>query len=326
VLPALFINELLAETALLKSSNVEMHVLCMGDLVGSEHPWTDLKWTRGEVPSVVTDVLQSLYDSKAFKAVLTIVKTPLESKRIRRVCVWFRVDRHVNTLWWEITKEGSVCFMMDNINSMTKLSQHIVTNFRDTVSELTGKMVHMFSHADAAKMLYAEHIGLGGHMVCVSYMSRITLYMSMVDLPSFEMDGTKIKASNAILAAGDFSDVAGMYLEMNMFMDFLWRLTIFVETASKEKRLVLISPIDSTFANIKDVFLRTVDFSDAVDSKLRDYVYKGSGGFVDRSAKADSVGLHAPDVGCVVHTQFNLLPRIRECKRLVDALRLYKSV
>jgi hypothetical protein len=189
----------------------------------------------------------------------------------------------------------------------------------------------MFSRTEAAKVLHAEHIGLGGHLVCVSYLSRITLYMSMVDVSSFEMVGTKIKASDAILAAGDFSDVAGMYTEMNMFMDFLWRLTLFVGTASEEKRLVLLSPIDSTFANIKDVFLRTVDFSDAVGSKLRDYVYRGPEGFVERADSGSVEGGPASEVApgrgvggsCSLQTQFTL---IRECKRLVDALRLYKSV
>ena len=327
MLPALFMNQLLSDISARPSSQVEMHVLCMGDLIGSGHPWTYLKWTEGKVPAVVTEVLTSLYTSDAFKRVVDRVKETFNSrdKPIRRVCVWFRVRKHVNTLWWETTKDGSVCFMADNIDELTKLSEHIVSSFRNKVSRLIHKNVCTFSRSEAENMLYAKHIVLGDRMMCVSYMSRVTLYLSMVDFPSFKNDNGLIKPSDVMSAAGEFSDVAGCYLEENMFMDFLSRLTLFVEEASKQNKLVLLSPIESTFANIEDVFLRTVKFSPAAGEKrLTDYEYQGSPGFVEKGVSPPDG--HNPKTSCSLSTHFTLLPHIRECKLLLDAMRLYKSV
>jgi hypothetical protein len=331
-LPALFLNQLLPHLGKQPNSKVEMHVICMGSVLDGDHPWTHLEW-KGDstVPDVVVEVLDALYKGQAFLDVLKKVNRPFvaDDKPIRRVCIWMYVKGHVVSFWWEITVEGSCFFVVDNLGVPTRLTSYIIDYFVDKRAVKSGFTTHHVFKIDYwLKLIRSDGILIGGGLTCVSYMSRITLYMSMVDYPSFVIKNGKCNATDAVTFTGELSSSAGFYQERQFFADFLESLTRFVERENGLFHLILKSPMQHYFVNFEDVSLRTLRQQKRKPAEGMlgweidgEYVYRD--GFVPKDS---DYGLLSVERGCVTCTQFSLLPHIRECKLLVDAMRLYKSV
>ena len=329
-LPALFLNQLLPHLGKQPNSKVEMHVICMGSVLDGDHPWTHLEWNGGSVvPGVVVEVLD---EGRAFLNVLQKVNRPFvaDDKPIRRVCIWMYVKGHVVSFWWEITVEGSCFFVVDNLGVPTRLTSYIIDDFVGKRAVKSGFTTHHVFKIDYwLKLIRSDGILIGGGLTCVSYMSRITLYMSMVDYPSFVIKNNNCNATDAVAFTGELSSSAGFYQERQFFADFLDSLTRFVERENRLDHLILKSPMQHYFVNFEDVSLRTLRLkSGKLDAEGMlgweidgEYVYRD--GFVPKDS---DYGLRSVESGCVTCTQFSLLPRIRECKLLVDAMRLCKGV
>jgi hypothetical protein len=317
VLPALLLNQLLP---LVTASSVEMHVLCMGSCIDSVHPFLKFGGLDEAEPDkdIVNEVLEELFGKPAFQTTATIVNREFspDDKPIRRVCVWFRVKNHVITWWWEKTNEGSICFVVDNLEAESKLSKMIVEGFISRVEtgtiECSG-LVHPLTSGDVHKLMHTCLIEFDDDMACVSYMARITLYLSMVDYSIFKIQGSKIVISNAVQAAGKLSDRVGFDFEQNVFHRFLTHLIHFCKTMTSKKKFILISPILASFVNIQHIRLLAVLPSEInIPACIQQYAYYGSRGF---QTGGDCQG-------CTVCSHFQLLPDIRECVRLLDTMRL----
>ena len=107
-------------------------------------------------------------------------------------------------------------------------------------------------------------------MVCVSFMTRCTLYLSMVNDCRF------------MFLVGHFSRAAGLSFERECYKDFQFLLKSFIDDANRCKRMVLFHPVEKPFVDISKICLVTIDPSDRnpLESRMY-YQYQGSGyGFV----------------------------------------------
>ena len=317
ILPALLLNQLLCSVMRFPNSRVELHVFCMGSIADPDHPFMSYGGSDEYVPdsSVVGAVLDALFSGDSFKGVLERVNGNFKEgdKPIRRVCVWFHVKRHVITCCWEKTKDGSVCFVVDNLGDVSELSKMIVNEFNSRINDFDAGGVYPLI-ADEMKILtHTEKIETDEDMSCVSYMARITFYLAMVDFPTLNIvEGSENPLIlNTVDIAGNLSRIAGFDFEQDVFHRFLDDLINFCERANTENKLICISPTLSFFENIKDIRLLTFLPEEMNDpASIERYAYYGTDGFQTGDR---------PCNGCAIVAQFQLLS---ECVQILNSMRL----
>ena len=269
VLPALIINKLLPVVSSFNKNKVSTYVLCQGNGISDTDNWwmshVDFNSIAEKSQIVVANILQS----KAFDHVFSIMSDNhfQSNKNIKRLCIWISMHAHIFTLIWEVRKnsDGSVsssCFSVDNLVHGVFRDQIVREFVRRINVKLTNAKQTISTHSFHG--LSPPGVGVALDMKCVSYMTRATLYFSMVN------------NSNAQYMIRMFHERVGLDIERGAFKHFTDKLLEFVKGVLESKKMVWISPINDKFVNIDDIYLMKVDPLKVGLSKGKEaFVYQG---------------------------------------------------
>ena len=151
-------------------------------------------------------------------------------------------------------------------------------------------------------------IPLTDTMKCVSFMTRSTVYLSMIN------------SAQLMWMVGQFSDAAGTEIEEACYRGFQNKLLKFCREVKERGNTVWLSPINEMFVNINDIYLMDVTpiIAHRPDGRYK-FVYAGfDQGFVPRCEN----GGFMCDGTCCVSSHFSNQPltHIRECRSIVVRL------
>lgn len=308
ILPALMINQMMKRISNFQGNKVNTYVLCHGNGIGPEDAWWRQPIERVEIDSVKKKIVDLIIKSNAFKSILgfMIRRSPGE-KSINRLCIWIGMPGHVFTLVWEVSYEetetgfpSSICFVLDNI-ARNDFSKHVVKEF---VWKLNGSLLASGISTKTVENGYSisrGEIQMSASMMCVSYMTRATLYFSMIN-------GTY---NSGLMQA--FHSAVGIDKEYSAYISFSRSLAAFIEQSSEENKMVWVSPINAAFINIQDIYLMQIDPADAHIKSTNRYVYQGiDNGFMKSSVVCND--------GCVLSSEISIsaLDIIRECQTILE--------
>jgi hypothetical protein len=311
IIPALLINQLLPALSALADNLVETHVLCIGNGFNPDEVW----WFDYAVPPDDYDkwvgyVVGVIFTSTAFTKVLQHVQRNFDSndrKIVRRVCIWLKVYGHVWMLVMEVTERETFCFAVDNLHK---------SDFRDAfVSAFAAKIKPQKTARQAVASvprIGTQQVPLTSDLMCVSFMARCTVYLSMVN-SSIQQTSVKL-----------FADETGITLELAAYIEFEKGLFDFMRNTLNSGKTVWLSPIRDCFVNIADICLMTVARgSEHLPDSRQQFVYAGGGIFQGKTPGSSAGnGLRLEGVnGCTVSSHFI----VRECMVLLMGMRLKQN-
>jgi hypothetical protein len=311
VMPALFLNQLLPTLISHENNLVETYVICLGNRCA--YPWWDREIPVAKFHDVAVYIARLIISTSAFQhAIKRLVRAFGGSckKTIRRLCIWLKVWRHVFMLVLEATQETVVCFSVNNI-VRDEFTDAIVNAFVIEVNENKFfKSMSARRFPAGAPVISAEQISISPDMMCVSFMARCTLYLSMVN------------SSYQRLMVGSFAKATGPLVESAAYDEFESGLFKFIEDTHREGKLVWLSPMNRAFMNINDIYLMKVEKENAGSREGRKcFVYAGSGEFVERIPRP--IEESRPLGGCGVSSHFTPSQcLLRECSAILERLRL----
>ena len=157
-LPALILQTIIPHVY---SKNIDLHIICRG---------TDRLFFSNEN-------LEDLMVSEAF---INASTTLLQIKRTRRICIWIRTIRHLYAIVWDtlVDGDGDVrhrCFMCNSAEDAK--SREVLDNFVSLLNDRGYDSIQKFYNILDHTVIRCTDKG----MMCVSLMTRATLYLSMVD-------------------------------------------------------------------------------------------------------------------------------------------------
>jgi len=294
ILPALMINKLLPVVSAFNGNSVSTYVLCQGNGISHADIWWD---GSSEIHEQIVEkgkfVVDNIFQSKAFNDVFSIMSDGdfQMGKTIKRLCIWIFLPAHVFTLIWEVKKEsnGSVsssCFPVDNLFS-GKFRDQIVREFVRRINLRWSRERRTIS-THLIRKLSPFDISVVPDMKCVSFMTRATLYFSMVN------------NSNSQYMVRMFHEKVGLDIERGAFKHFTDTLLEFVKGTLESKKMVWISPINDKFVNIGDIYLMKVDpLKVGLSSRGKEaFVYQGVKHGFQRSDENCVYG------GCIAQSKF----------------------
>jgi hypothetical protein len=303
VIPALMINQLMPTLERI-GTEVTTYVLCQGN--GIQNAW----WDRDHVgdEDVADRVIACLWRSDAFRLCGRCMTGGFRTgKKVKRLCIWIKDFGHVFMLVWETRVSDtttSYCFAVDNLCE---------NSFRDVLLDRFIYWLglqyspHTFSKLrKGVACLDGRHIGIEPDMLCVSFMTRSTLYLSMVNRADLVWTTKRLHGK------------AGIELERKHYIAFERCLLKFIETCMVLRNTVWLSPIHGQFVNINDVKLLSVNPAIAHIPRGRiPYVYAGATrGFVPESMICGDS--EEGKVTCVINSRFLPLAHVRECRLALE--------
>ena len=270
------------------------------------------------------------------------VAEDLRSLVLVRECV---VDQFISKLneYIEKSRNGEIEGLVSELEKLSLKENKIISDGKNIKDDAAIEHVKIESLPSITKPLGFEDVPQGRDMVCVSFMARCTLYLSMVNDCRF------------MFLVGHFSYATGLDFERECYRAFQFHLKLFIESADREGRLVLFHPVNHPFVDISKICLVTIesDIEHPLKSRIY-YQYQGSGyGFVpigtgDNPPRHGESTSKKPGIVCTVSSQFTTttppltqpvsfrttvlfrteesLARIRECQSLLKGLRLRKVV
>ena len=278
ILPALMINQLLPSIGeKLTGGTVKTFVLCQGTKYteGSKWWYTDANGAKDAGDKAV-DAVNAICKSKDFKKIIELMeKKSVAAGAVMRLCIWMFRHRHAYFIVLEKNESGYSCYHVDNIAS-SPLRDTTVDAFIRKINSpeiLNGcvKNLDPFIHR-----ISPAHVAITDDMICVSFMARSTVYLSMIN------------QSNLMWMAERFSSASGVHFERVSYLVFERRLFDFIGETHKEGKIVWMSPTDEPFIDISELSLIKVDptFPDRREDADY-YVYAGSkNGFVQKNSSA----------------------------------------
>ena len=137
--------------------------------------------------------------------------------------------------------------------------------------ELLDKHVYLLDVS--IQRITSGHIATASDMKCVSFMARSTLYLSMID------------KSNLMWMTEKFSNASSIQFERINYIMFEKHLFDFISSTHMEGKVVWMSPMNSSFVDISNIYLIKIDPSDPLrDRDDNCYVYTGCKfGFLNRN-------------------------------------------
>jgi hypothetical protein len=135
-------------------------------------------------------------------------------------------------------------------------------------------------------LIKAGDVEIAPDMVCVSFMTRYTLFLSMV---------------NSYLHLSDvrlLHKTASFNFERWCFLIFEHHLLGFVGRSHKRDKLVWLSSMNDTFINIDDIYLRSVDPDNPGNIREIDkFVYMGGNkGFISKPGWGNDQAYNRPTI------------------------------
>lgn len=315
VLPALIINQFLKVTTVLARGTIETHVLCQGNGYASSYKWwelSDADITRKKITWAGL-IVKWLLSSLAFQAKLRVMGNKIFNSgvKVKRLCVWLMKPLHVFMIVWEVSLLGddrgvsSVCYHIDNLEKndvRDEILQIFVVKINRIVTEFTTS-----KQPDNDRVIRPVHVPIVPDMMCVSFMARSTVYLSMIH--STAMAPTVILFHKAI----------GLENERATYNSFNNKLIEFIQMCVRDGSMVWISPICAAFVDIQDIHLVKVSRGNE-NSRHDHYVYAGARrGFVPLG-DTDSVDIE-DEMQCTISSRFpatTLLAHVRACRAVVE--------
>jgi len=322
ILPALMINQLLPSIEQkLTGGLVKTFVLCQGMKYteGSKWWYTDADGAKDAGDKAV-DAVNAICKSKDFKKIIKLMeKEIVAAGAVMRLCIWMFRHRHAYFIVLEKNESGYSCYHVDNIASSPLRDTTVDAFIRKLNSPeiLNGcvKNLDPFIHR-----ISPAHVAITDDMICVSFMARSTVYLSMIN------------QSNLMWMAERFSSASGVHFERVSYLVFERRLFDFIGETHKEGKIVWMSPTDEPFIDISGLSLIKVD--PTFPDKREDadyYVYAGSkNGFVQKNSSARVL---CPD-SCTAMSHYTANPssvslrltsaaplaHVRECRLVLERL------
>ena len=315
ILPALMINRLLSIVSTFKKNKVKTYVMCHGNgILPRSEWWSTSMGDYDNKQEKSRRVAGLIFSSRHFQTIFQqMFNSPVYGKSVNRLCIWVGMPGHVFCIVWDVKYEGngiisSQCYPIDNLEDNL---------FRDLLVDEFVLQVMSTKHASTHKLeieivgitrplISRDDIPVAKDMACVSFMTRATLYLSMVNQIG---DHWMVK---------HFHEKVGIIQERYAFEKFTNALLNFVEQTYKENKMIWISPINSPFVDIDRIYLMKIDPSNAHLRTGKDkYIYQGSkSGFTISKAVSD--------YKCSLMSQYTSSPLdiIRDCRSILQQLRL----
>jgi hypothetical protein len=298
VVPALMINQLMPTLERI-GTEVTTYVLCQGN--GIRNAWWESDHAKDE--NVADRVIGCLFRSNAFRLCCGYMTDSFGTgKTVKRLCIWIKDYGHVFMLVWETRLSDTTtshCFVVDNVCN-NEFSAVLLERFIYWLGLQFSS--RKFSRLrEGVVCLDRSHIPVEHDMMCVSFMTRSTLYLSMVNRADLMWTIEKLHQK------------AGIELERKNYIAFERCLLDFVETRRDLKKTVWLSPIHEEFVNINDVKLLSVNPAIAYIPKGRiPHVYAGATrGFVPES-------MTCGESTCAINACYPPLAHVRECRLLLE--------
>ena len=154
----------------LKSPQIDLHIICSG--------YNDILNEVFDMPKIV--------DSEAFQ---TAKRKDIRPGTTRRICIWLSVKDHVLMLVWDSVNRGEgrkITHKMYSCDSATYVggspinaNRLYLVIFRDSIKEYSGRNRNDCEILD--NQITKEEIRVDeGGLMCVSFVTRATIYLSMI--------------------------------------------------------------------------------------------------------------------------------------------------
>jgi hypothetical protein len=289
--------------------------MCHGNGIDPAYDW----WSTplgdlSDMQNKSRRVADLIFVSAQFQTILNYMfNPPVFGKSVNRLCIWVGMPGHVFFIVLDVKYidgiiTSSQCYPVDN------LKDNIFRNLLvDDFVQLVKRTGHASKHGleieivgITRQLVSPDDIPLAKDMTCVSFMTRATLYLSMVnDIHDHWM-------------VKNFHIKVGIVQERYAFEKFTNALLAFVEETYKGNQMIWISPINSPFVNIERIYLMKIDPSNAhIRASHEKYKYRGSeSGFTSFNVISD--------YKCSVMSQYISSPLsiIRDCRSILQQLRL----
>lgn len=228
-IPAIVLNSLIPQV---KSPLIDLHVFCRG--------FKDIK-------NVDLDIYNDISNNVEYRAA---AQKPLIPGITRRICLWVRLEDHVFMIVWDskIIEGGEAqheCYTAD-CSEIHTMSNSIMTSlYIGMLSQFVGgagKVSRLGNRITSSEI----RVDYGG-LVCVSFVARATLYLSMLVDP--------LANTRMIIDVSHFAE--GNRLDAFIYRCFERHLYDFVSHNTKQGNIVMFNPKNmyEHFINIQNVQL-----------------------------------------------------------------------
>lgn len=287
----LFLNRI---TQFIVSSNVSLHILCMGWNYQGGDIWWDTEIRTENFKGVCTEITNNVFSSEAFKAIQN--PQSLTEGKYSRTIVWLLSKGHGFAIGWNFYKIGALLHC--NVFRIDALDKN---PFADALLNLfASELKKMFKCVISKKLASAVDVSdvkVSDDFPCVPFLARATLYASMVDgLDEFGEIYTLTRKLD-------------LNKEKNLYYLFEKTMLEFTEAEVNLNKCIFLPPklMTEKIININDFFLESMDSN---GSSVK-YVFNGfEHKFMDNS------GLNNKPC-CLQSCIFNVLDEIRKCQALV---------
>ena len=316
IIPALMLNQLIRKTSGFKNNSTTTYVLCQGNKFVRHQKWWGEAETYKNDNEKADAIVDFLMASPDFNRIFRIMVNNSfgSGKSLKRLMVWLKAPYHVFSLVWEVYLHGdlkSLCYTIDNLGNTDlncAISNVFLVKIKEKISAQQGaydlnpqNISALDSHIPRISQSHL-HMSRDLSLMCVSFMARSTLYMSMINWGKLQTTITK------------FHEPVGPDLERVAYDKFNVHLLAFLSLMQRERKAVWISPINEYFVDIQKICLVAIDPTDP--TKQVDYTYKGADiGFVRCSRDCEFNS-------CIINSQYPPLALVRECRSTLQGLRL----